>query len=449
MSPNVPPQSDSGTTSTNPVDPSSPGLTSARSTRRGPTAPSSTTSGPTTPGPRQFSPLSSAGSIWLIARRELSVHLRSKSSIITTAIMTVVLVGGLILVKYLGSPDPIALGYVSEAEAATTTVVSMIEAQDREVSSMQYSDLDALRSAVTAGDIDAGISLDDGLTLIVNEEADSTVLAAATNAKHSLAVAQAAAMLPANEGAELTAQLSSPVAVTVLNPPSDVDGSQVAVGFIVGFLLYLGIFGGGMAVAQGVVEEKSSRVIEILLASVRPWQLLAGKVIGIGLASIAQVATYVVAGVVTANILGLTDSFSFNILTVGLWVLVWFLIGYLVYALIFAALGALVSRQEDLGSVLPLPMTLVIAAYIIGVSVAPSDPDSTIVTIASYIPFTSPIVMPIRSAYNVASTTEVVISLVIGFVCIPLLLAITTKMYSNGVRRSGSKLKIKDVLKAS
>jgi len=402
-----------------------------------------------TPAPAHSNPLSPAGAIWLIARRELSVHLRSKSSIITTAIMTVVLVGGLILVKYLGSPDPIALGYVSEAEAATTTVVSMIEAQDREVSSMQYSDLDALRSAVTAGDIDAGISLSDGLTLIVNEEADSTVLAAATNAKHSLAVAQAAAMLPANEGAELTAQLSSPVAVTVLNPPSDVDGSQVAVGFIVGFLLYLGIFGGGMAVAQGVVEEKSSRVIEILLASVRPWQLLAGKVIGIGLASIAQVATYVVAGVVTANILGLTDSFSFNILTVGLWVLVWFLIGYLVYALIFAALGALVSRQEDLGSVLPLPMTLVIAAYIIGVSVAPSDPDSTIVTIASYIPFTSPIVMPIRSAYNVASTTEVVISLVIGFVCIPLLLAITTKMYSNGVRRSGSKLKIKDVLKAS
>lgn len=407
-----------------------------------------TSSLPTASG-RQTTPMSSIGAIWLIAKRELGVHLRSKSAIITTAIMTALIVGGLILMKTLGGPNEIVLGSVTGSEQLSGAVVQQLEAQGREVRTETFSDLEALKSAVTDGDVDSGIVDNDGLSLIVNEKPDDAILGAATSAKHALAISEAAANLPGNEGTQLVENLSAPAAVEALNPPSEVDGSQVAVGFIVGFLLYLGIFGGGMAVAQGVVEEKSSRVIEILLASVRPWQLLAGKVIGIGLASIFQVAVYVAAGIITAKALGLTDGFSFDITKVGLWVLVWFLIGYIVYALVFAALGALVSRQEDLGSVLPVPMTLVIVAYMIGVSVAPSNPDSLVVTIASYVPFTSPIVMPIRSAYGVASTPEVLIALAIGIISIPILLAITTKIYSNGVRRSGAKIKLRDALKAS
>ncbi len=94
-------------------------------------------------------------------------------------------------------------------------------------------------------------------------------------------------------------------------------------------------------------------------------------------------------------------------------------------------------------------MMLILVAYMIGVAVAPSDPDSAVVPVASYVPFTSPIVMPIRSAYGVASTSEVMIALVIGLITIPLMLSITAKIYSNGVRRSGAKIKLKDALKAS
>ena len=92
---------------------------------------------------------------------------------------------------------------------------------------------------------------------------------------------------------------------------------------------------------------------------------------------------------------------------------------------------------------------LVIIAYIIGVSVAPNAPDSLAVQIASYVPFTSPIVMPIRSAYGVASTPEVLIALVIGLATIPLLLWGCAKIYSNGVRRSGAKIKLRDALKGA
>lgn len=234
-----------------------------------------------------------------------------------------------------------------------------------------------------------------------------------------------------------------------LDPPAEVEGSQYLVGSIVGFLLYLGIFGGGMSVAQGVVEEKSSRVVEVLLASVRPSQLLTGKVIGIGLVSLIQVGLYVLSGVITANALGMTDGFDIDITAVGGWVLLWFLLGFAVYALVFAALGALVSRQEDLGSVITVPMLLIVGAYMIGVAIAPNDPESSLVTIASYIPLTSPIVMPIRSAFGVASTTEVYLALALAVITIPLLLTLTSKIYSNAIRRSGARIKLKDALKAS
>ena len=145
----------------------------------------------------------------------------------------------------------------------------------------------------------------------------------------------------------------------------------------------------------------------------------------------------------------MTDGFDIDITAVGGWVLLWFLLGFAVYALVFAALGALVSRQEDLGSVITVPMLLIVGAYMIGVAIAPNDPESSLVTIASYIPFTSPIVMPIRSAFGVASTTEVYLALALAIITIPLLLALTSKIYSNAIRRSGARIKLKDALKAS
>lgn len=395
--------------------------------------------------------ISSMGSVWLVAQRELGVHLRSKTAIISTALFTAAIVGGLILMKFLGGADPITLGHSADTSAEQLApVVAQLQDQEREVTLARFDSEDALKTAVEQGDITAGItSSDDGLGLIVNESPDSAVLQATTSANQSALMEQLLESASPEDRARIEAQLSAPAATEVLNPPTEVEGSQAAVGMIVGILLYIGIFGGGMAVAQGVVEEKSSRVIEVLLATVRPWQLLAGKVLGIGLASLIQVGIYILAGVVTAKTLGIADSIPFDIAGVGVWVLVWFLIGFLVYALMFAALGALVSRQEDLSSVIPLPMTLILVAYMIGVTVAPSDPDSAIVTVASYVPFTSPIVMPIRSAYGVASTTEVLIAVVIGLITIPLLLSITAKMYSNGVRRSGAKVKLRDALKAS
>lgn len=392
--------------------------------------------------------MTSFQTIRLVAGRELGVALRAKGTIITTIIMVALIVGGLVLVKFVGAAQSITYGALDDTKVIAQSASQSLEAQGIESEVRQFDSLAQGQAAIKAEEIE-GLIIRKGETvsLDVNEGADPQLLAAVSGAAQQEQMQGVASEYGNDVVTAVTDIFTTPVDVNVLNPPTELDGSQMIVGFIVGFLLYLGIFGGGMAVAQGVVEEKSSRVVEILLASIRPWQLLSGKVIGIGFSSLIQVAIYVISGVVTATALGLTKNFSFDIVSVGGWVLIWFLIGYVVYALVFAALGALVSRQEDLGSVIMLPMTLVIIAYIIGVSVAPNAPDSLVVQIASYVPFTSPIVMPIRSAYGVASTGEVLIALGIGLATIPLMLGLCAKIYSNGVRRSGAKIKLKDALK--
>lgn len=397
-------------------------------------------------------PVSPLGAIWLVAKREIGVSLRTKATIITTIIMAVLIAGGLIAVKVMSEKNDVTVGYINmEIEAGDFGgILESLETQGMNPLSDSFDTREDLDAAVTAGDVDSGVVVTDGrLSVIANESPDNSILQAVTEVQQQKSLTELAGSLPGGIDDPLLTSLLQPAPVEILNPPTEVEGAQATVGFIVGFLLYLGIFGGGMAVAQGVVEEKSSRVVEILLASVRPWQLLTGKVLGIGIASLLQVAVYIAVGVGTTRALGLADELPFDIAAVGGWVLLWFLIGYCVYALIFAGLGALVSRQEDLGSAIMLPMILVIAAYMIGVTVAPSDPDSTLVAVASFVPFTSPIVMPIRSAYGVAGPAEVWIAVAIGVITIPLLLALTSKIYANGVRRSGAKIKLRDALKAS
>lgn len=386
----------------------------------------------------------------LVAGRELSVSLKAKGTIITTIIMVVLIVGGLFLTNLLGSAPQTTFGTVAQTQSVADQAAALLEKQGVETTVHTYGSVEEGHAALEDGEIEGlVVPKDDFVALDVNASADPQLLAVVSSAAQQDQIQKVGQEYGQEVVTAVTNVFTTPVSVNVLNPPTELDGSQMAVGFIVGFLLYLGIFGGGMAVAQGVVEEKSSRVVEILLASIRPWQLLAGKVAGIGLSSLIQVGLYVAAGVITAKVLGITDNFSFDIASVGGWVLLWFLIGYLVYALIFAALGALVSRQEDLGTVIMLPMMLVVIAYIIGVSVAPNAPDSLVVQIASYVPFTSPIVMPIRSAYGVASTAEVMAAVAIGLATIPLLLWLCSKIYSNGVRRSGAKVKLRDALKGS
>ena len=175
--------------------------------------------------------------------------------------------------------------------------------------------------------------------------------------------------------------------VTALEPEPERDGAQIVAGFVAGILLFISLMTAGQLVAQGVVEEKSSRVVELLLATVRPWQLMAGKVLGIGVIGL------VAGGARRRRRCGdgrgaraRRRQLDLNLGVTALWVIIWFVIGFTMYALALAALAALVSRQEDVGSVTAPVMTLMMIPYIIGVSIAPWDPTNPLVVVLSLHP---------------------------------------------------------------
>jgi ABC-2 type transport system permease protein len=237
--------------------------------------------------------------------------------------------------------------------------------------------------------------------------------------------------------------------VRSLEPEAQFQTQRLIFGIIVGILVYMALMIYGQTVAQGVVEEKSSRVVELLLTTIRPWQLMLGKVTGIGLLGLGQLLVIAIAGVASGIA---TDSLTFPTnLAIGLTVsaVLWFLLGYLVYALMFAGLGALVSRQEDVGGVVAPALILIILPYVLGITVLPSDPDSELIRWMSIVPFFAPTLMPMRVAMGVAPTWEVVLATALTVLLIVALVWLAGRIYGNAVLRMGSRVRVRDALRAA
>jgi ABC-2 type transport system permease protein len=203
----------------------------------------------------------------------------------------------------------------------------------------------------------------------------------------------------------------------------------------------------GMAVASGVVEEKSSRVVEILLAAIPARALLAGKILGIGALGLMQLVLVAVVGLVTASLSGAValDSGQIGVLAV---VFVWFVLGFLLYAAIYAIAGVIVSRQEDLqSSSTPVTMILV-AGYLVAFPVL-DDPSSTLAVVVSLVPFSSPIIMPVRAVVGEAGAAEIAVSLALLVVSIGLLIPLAARIYEGSVLRMGKPLKVREALRTA
>jgi ABC-2 type transport system permease protein len=175
---------------------------------------------------------------------------------------------------------------------------------------------------------------------------------------------------------------ASGVTVAALEPIPELDAQRITLGIVTGVLIYLSLQAWGQFVTQGVVEEKSSRVVELLLSTVQPWQLMAGKVAGIGLVGLLQIVIVAAGGAIAGLASGaLTISVSAAAGTV-VWLVVWYLLGFFSYALVLAAASALVSRQEIAG-VATLILMLLVVPCVLGVSLLPAQPDSSLIEVLS------------------------------------------------------------------
>ena len=199
----------------------------------------------------------------------------------------------------------------------------------------------------------------------------------------------------------------------------------------------------GQSIAQSVVEEKSTRVVEILMSAIPARALLAGKVLGNSIMALRADRRGRVAAIVTLAVTGQDNLFAMLGPSI-LWFIGFFAIGFVLLASLFAAAAVLVSRQEDVGSVTTPVMMLVMIPYFL-IIFAYDNP--TILGIMSYVPFSAPIGMPMRIFLGTAEWWEPILSLVIVAASVVAVVVIGARVYENALLRTGSRVKLSEALR--
>jgi ABC-2 type transport system permease protein len=388
------------------------------------------------------SPLGSGALIRLVAAREVSTRLRDKTFLVGSAVMLLLIIGLLVFQVVVNSgSDDSRIGVTGDTGALGPALQAQGEVLGLDVTVVELGDDAAARTAVEDEDVDAAVLGGTGADpeLLVRE-ADPTLEALVSGAVGAVALNGVLAEAGVDPG-----DLPQ-VTVTALDEDSAAAEQRTVVAIVGVVLLYSLIILFGQFVAQGVVEEKSSRVVELLLATMRPWHLLAGKILGLGALGLAQIVLIAVIGVSGALAFDVVDVPGDLLGTVG-WVLFWFVLGYALFASLFAVAASLVSRQEDLGSVLTPASLVLIVAFFVAIQAA-GDPSGTLAVVTSFVPGFSPMVMPVRQAAGEVALWEVAVAVVLMLVAIALVVRLGGRVYSGALLRTSGKTKLKEALRA-
>ncbi|QRP46817.1 ABC transporter permease [Amycolatopsis sp. FDAARGOS 1241] len=396
-----------------------------------------------------MSRISASRAVRLVAKREITTRLRTRSFVVSTAVLLLLLIGYVALEAFLaGSAATSKVALTGQAQGIAQQLHLAEKAEGRTIEVVTVpTEQDGL-AEVRSGAVDALVS---GSASRLRVAVKSTVDPQLQRALDGIVQQQVLdAKLSAADLDPVSVHQAVSAAHVEVQPLGSRDphaGQKLVVGLVVAVLLYLSIITYGTLVAQGVVEEKASRVVEILLSTVRPWHLLLGKVLGLGIVGLAQLAILAVAGLVAAFATGVLGSIAGIAVSAVVWGAVWYLLGFLLYAMIYGAAGSLVSRQEDTQSVVaPVNIALVIG-FVAGLNLITQSADSAVTKVVSLIPLLSPILMPARIATGSASPWEIVTSVVLTTASIALVTWLGARIYRNGVLRVGSRVKLSEALR--
>jgi ABC-2 type transport system permease protein len=380
---------------------------------------------------------------WLIIVREFTERLRSRAFLVSNGAILALIVLSLALPLLFHDDDPTQLGTVGpEAAAVGAFVVAQQEAFDSEVELVAIDDRAAAEAALR--DDTADVVLLDATTALADGAIGPQLGSLLANASNAVGVDTALTEAGLTETERSALFAIEPLTIEQLDESRGVDLFDPSVGIVFAavFVLYglLAVY--GQWVAQGIVEEKQSRVVEVLLASVRPTQLLTGKVLGLGALGLAQIL--LLAGVAAGGLL-LTDVIEVPTAAWGALALVipWYVLGFLLYATLFAMAGSVVSRVEDMQSaVMPVIIVLVLALF--GAQIALSDPTGTLSTVAGLLPLTAPIVQPILFALGASSWWEPLLAIALAFAAIVIMIPVSARIYRGGVLRTRGRVSFRE-----
>lgn len=374
---------------------------------------------------------------WLVAKREMRERARERSFVIGF-LVTLAIVLGLAIVPGLvdGGPDEITVGAVGLDARNAVTLSASSAGPDTRVTVRDLTGRDAAERAVREGEVDAALV---GDSILVDDEPDQVAVDVVQRASALARTIEALVRAGIPGGDARSALDQRPLVVVTLDPAADERSSREALALLGTIFLFLSILGFAITVAFGVVEEKSTRVVEVLLAAIRPRQLLGGKVIGLGILGLAQLVLVAVPGLVIARAVGTLELPATDSPALVVALAVWFLLGYGIYAAVFAAAAALVSRQEDLQAIIT-PISLLMQGSFIVALVAADDPDGSLARVTTFLPPTAPMVVPVRFARDALPAAEHLLAMALAAGATVLLVVLAGRIYERAVLRIGARV---------
>ena len=394
--------------------------------------------------------------IWMVARRELKQRIKSRTYRITTVILMLLVLGGIIIPQMLDDGDGTTyeLGLVGENSAELLGTLDVLAtAAEARVDKRTFSDVAEAELALQEDRIEA--FLVDGKEYVTNEPV-LRVFAFAGNRGLSSLVAGAAQTLRLQELADSAGVSVEEIAGLLTENPLDLRSlepfdpnreTNTVVSFAGLILLYIGILSYGAWTLNGVIEEKTNRVVEVLMSALRPHQLMAGKVIGIGLLGIGQLLAVLITAAVAALSVDLIDIPDVSVGLIGS-LLLWFVLGFSFFSVAYAAAGALVSRLEEAQSV-ATPLTLVgVAGYFAAFAVI-ENPDGIVAKVTTFLPPVAPFVVPIRQAQDAIAVWEALLSVALMLAATYGLIRLAGRVYSGAILNVGARVKVRDAWRSA
>lgn len=359
--------------------------------------------------------LSSWSATWLVAEREVTSQIRSKSFVISNLITIALIIGGIVIANLVGGGGTSAAKVAVADGVPASATASAVEDETIEIVAVED------RAA--------------GEALLRGDEVDAVLVPSDSPVGYTVI-----GLTSPPDGVVNALAVTPPV--ELLDPNAVSDGLRYLVAYGFGLVFMMSALGSGAMIMQNTITEKQSRIVEILLAAVPARALMAGKIIGnsiIGVGSAIVMAAAVVLGLAVTG-----QAQLLALLTAPMvWFVVFFLLGFVLVASIFAAGAAMVSRQEDSGAVMTPAMMLVMLPFM---GVAFFGTNLTVMQVLSYVPFSAPVAMPARMFFGEALWWEPVLSLGILAATTGLVVMLAARIYTGSLLRMGNRVKLSEAL---
>lgn len=377
--------------------------------------------------------------VGLVIGREIAARARTRTFLITTLVLVIGALAAVVIPAAIGGGDDddvrVAVAAMPADLPAALERAGVEFGRPVEVSRVAP---DAARAAVDGDDADLAL-VGDGprVQVIVREDLEDTLRALVMRAVADAGVRDALARAGLT-GSQVAEALAPPQIVVAAIDPDPVDDDARWVAVVTAIALVLALAFSGALVSSGVAEEKTTRISEVLLAAVRPGELLLGKVLGVGMLALGQMAAVIVPAAVAVVAVGALEVPDAAPLAIGAG-LMWFVLGFALYSSAFGALGALVARQEEVAmAVAPLTYLLWGGYFLVVFGIG--EVSAGWFRAISFIPPFAPFAMPARMVVGDAQAWEVVASAAVTLLCAAGVIWLGGRMYRAGLTGTGTRI---------